>query len=148
MTTILRTMYRGLLRLHPVDFRAEFGEEMLWIFDEECKRGAALALIVDGVRSIVVQNLRPRLQPQCVETAGPYYHEIDSSLPAERIAQAWLIALSCTLSLTLFMSMMVPGVAMPIGRLLYTSVRGTSSAPVVPHRNALWRHRPQPFTNR
>ena len=29
-----RELYSGLVWLHPRPFRAEFGEEMLWIFDE------------------------------------------------------------------------------------------------------------------
>jgi hypothetical protein len=148
MSTILRTTYQTLLRLHPADFREEFGEEMLWIFDEECKRGAVMLLVLDAVRSTVVQNARPHLEPQPIQTAGPYYQEIDSSLPAERIAQAWLIALSCTLSLTLFMSMMVPGIAMPLGRLLYSSIHGSVSASTVPHSHTVWRHDPKSSTSR
>lgn len=106
MSSPLRLVYRAILRLHPVGFRAEFGDEMLWIFDEESRRGAALRLLVDGLRSILVQNLRPRLQQ--VEIAGPYYREIDSSLPSERLGQAVLTVLFCFVSMTLFMSMIVP----------------------------------------
>jgi hypothetical protein len=130
MRAILRTTYRGLLWMHPVEFREEFGAEMLWIFDEECSRGAALPLLFDGLRSFVVQNARPRLQQQqAVAAAGPFYIEIDSTIPAERIANLWLISISCTLSLCLFMSMIVPNIAMPLGRMLYAHMQIFSSTP-------------------
>ena len=35
---MVRGLYRSLVWLHPVAFRLQFGEEMLWIFDES--RGA------------------------------------------------------------------------------------------------------------
>jgi hypothetical protein len=127
MTSILRVIYRAILRLHPHAFRVEFGDEMLWIFDEESHRGAAAALLFDGVRSIVVQNVRPRIQQ--AEAAGPYYREVDSSLPAERFAQATLVALCCSLSLSLFLSMVVPKVSVPINGLLYTRIKMLSSIP-------------------
>ncbi|MBS1820840.1 MAG: hypothetical protein JST61_02500 [Acidobacteria bacterium] len=143
MRHLLRLAYRAILSLHPQDFRAEFGDEMLWIFDEESQSGRALPLLWDGFRSIVVQCA---LRPETVqaETAGGIYIEIDSTIPAERIAQQWLVALCCTLSLTMFMSMMVPGVAMPLGRLLYGSIH-RSSTPTALHGNTLWKHNPQAF---
>jgi hypothetical protein len=30
-----RLAYRFLLRLHPASFQHDFGDEMLWIFDEQ-----------------------------------------------------------------------------------------------------------------
>lgn len=128
MRPLLRTAYRAILHLHPQAFRAEFGEEMLWIFEEESRTGAVPRLLLDGMRSIVVQNVRPRMKQQ-VETAGPIYREIDSSLPAERFAQAALVTLCCSLSLALFMSMVVPRVAVPISGLLYTHIKILSSTP-------------------
>ncbi len=98
---------------------------MLWIFDEESRRGASLLLLWDGLRSIFVQNLRPRVQR--AEAVGPYYQEVDSSLPAERFAQVILITLFCSLSTSLFASMVVPRMARPISGLLYTHVRLLSS---------------------
>ena len=41
---IARFAYRFLLRLHPASFRYDFGDEMLWIFDEEPRRGRLPAL--------------------------------------------------------------------------------------------------------
>jgi hypothetical protein len=127
MRPLLRIAYRAILHLHPRDFRIEFGDEMLWIFDEESRHGAAAHLLFDGVRSIVVQNVRPRIQQ--AEAAGPYYREVDSSLPAERFAQASLVVLCCSLSLSLFLSMVVPKVSVPISGLLYTHIKILSSIP-------------------
>ena len=144
MSQLLRTVYQGMLRLHPADFRAEFGDEMLWIFDEECKCGRALAVMLDGIRSLTVQVVR-KSAPVQYEAVGGIYVEIDSTIPAERIAQKWLVTLSCTLSLTMFMSMMVPGLAMPLGRLIYASVHRSSAPPVVEHIDTLRQHHPEYF---
>ena len=146
MRYLLRLVYRAILQLHPQDFRADFGDEMLWIFDEESQNGHALTLLWDGFRSIVVQNAL-RQEPVQAETVGGIYIEMDSTIPAERIAQQWLVALCCTLSLTMFMSMMVPGVAMPLGRLLYSSIH-RSSTPTVLHSNTLWKHNPEHLMSR
>lgn len=132
--TLTRIAYRAILRLHPCTFRAEFGDEMLWIFDEEARNGSSTRLLLDGLLSVAVQNIRPRLQatPQVAAAGLPFYVEIDSTVPAERIANTWLIALTCTLSLCLFLSMMVPGVAMPLGRLLYGEMQQLVSSSTAP----------------
>jgi hypothetical protein len=132
MRHLLRFVYRGILQLHPQDFRVQFGNEMLWIFDqemhdEESRSGtAALRLVLDGMLSILIQNVRPRIQPQ-IEAAGPIYREVDSAIPAERYAQATLVILCCTLSLTLFLSMVVPRVSVSVKGLLYTPIHLLSS---------------------
>jgi hypothetical protein len=131
MRSPLRIVYRAVLRLHPHSFRAEFGDEMLWIFDEESRRGAAASLLFDGVRSIVVQNVKPRTQQ--TETVGPYYCEINSSLPAFRFTQAGLIVISCLFclfSLSLFLSMVIPRVTVPDGGWLFTRIKIFSSVPM------------------
>jgi hypothetical protein len=130
MRPLLLLAYRAILRLHPHDFRAEFGDEMLWIFDEESRRGTAILLLFDGLRSIVIQNVRPRLREP--ETVGPYYHEIDSSLPSERFAQAWLVTICGLLSISLFVSMVAPKVAVPISGLLFTHIKIFSSVSAPP----------------
>jgi hypothetical protein len=127
MTSPLRIAYRAILHLHPVGFRAEFGDEMLWIFDEESSQGRALHVLLDGLRSIVVQSLRP--QTTQIEAAGPIYTEIDSSLPSERFAQATLVTLFCSLSLTFFVSMVVPRVAIPLSHMIYTHIRLLAATP-------------------
>lgn len=114
MRSFLRLAYRAILHLHPYAFRAEFGDEMLWIFDqelrdEESRNGASARLLFDGVRSIVTQHAKPRIQQTA--TVGPYYCEIDSSLPAFRFTQAGIIilsCLSCLFSISLFVSMVIP----------------------------------------
>lgn len=127
MRPLLSSAYRIILRLHPEPFRAEFGNEMLWIFEEESRNGSALRLLLDGLCSVVVQNVRPRIRQ--TETAGPIYREIDSSLPPERFAQATLVTLCCSLSLSLFLSMVVPRVSVSLNGLLYTKIKLFSSMP-------------------
>jgi hypothetical protein len=51
-----RLAYRFLLRLHPASFQYDFGDEMLWIFDEE--PGAAAYLLFDGALSLLRQRCR------------------------------------------------------------------------------------------
>ena len=51
-----RLAYRFLLRLHPASFQYDFGDEMLWIFDEE--PGAATYLLFDGALSLLRQRFR------------------------------------------------------------------------------------------
>jgi hypothetical protein len=53
---IARSAYRFLLRLHPASFQREFGDEMLWIFDED--PGAATYLLFDGALSLLRQRCR------------------------------------------------------------------------------------------
>jgi hypothetical protein len=127
MRPVLSSTYRIILRLHPQPFRAEFGNEMLWIFEEESRNGSSLRLLLDGLCSIVVQNVRPRIQQ--AEAVGPIYREIDSSLPAERFAQATLVTLCCSLSLAAFLSMVVPRISAPVNDLLYTHIQLFSSIP-------------------
>jgi len=50
-----RTLYRMVLWLHPPRFRREFGEEMLWIFDQAVFSRDVLALFRDGLRSLARQ---------------------------------------------------------------------------------------------
>jgi|UPI00047A43F3 hypothetical protein len=100
MRDILRTLYRGVLRLYPASFRGEFEEEMLWIFEEEARHGRVGALFLDAARSIVLQHVRPQAK---ATASNPYYVEIDSALPAQRLAQATLVIfyLACCLSILL-----------------------------------------------
>lgn len=98
MRSLLRSLYRGMIHLHPAAFRSEFGEEMLWIFDEESSSGRAFSLFLDAARSILLQRVRLHTK----KTAPvAYYVEIDSALPAQRIAQATLAAIYFGTSLVL-----------------------------------------------
>jgi hypothetical protein len=56
-SSLPRTAYRLILRVHPAPFRKRFGEEMLWIFDQECERGAR-KLLIDGALSAVRQHAK------------------------------------------------------------------------------------------
>jgi hypothetical protein len=87
MRALLRNLYRGMILLYPASFRSEFGEEMLWIFDEEVRQGSAAMLFFDAARAIVLRRLRPPSEQ--LATSG-YYVEIESALPAQRVAQALL----------------------------------------------------------
>jgi hypothetical protein len=55
---VTRSLYQGLVWLHPPAFRAEFGGEMQWIFDQifgEGSPGGVAALFVDAVVSLLRQ---------------------------------------------------------------------------------------------
>ena len=49
---MIRACYRCLLWLHPPVFRRKFAGEMLWIFDQASESQGALALFLDGLRSL------------------------------------------------------------------------------------------------
>jgi hypothetical protein len=55
--------YRLILRIHPAPFLARFGDEMLWIFEEECQRGATARLLFDGILSLLRQRFRVEDEP-------------------------------------------------------------------------------------
>ncbi|HEY2039076.1 MAG TPA: hypothetical protein VGG95_05390 [Edaphobacter sp.] len=104
MRSLLRSLYRGMIHLHPASFRGEFGEEMLWIFDEETSNGRILSLFLDASRSVVLQRVRLHTK----KTAPvAYYVEIDSALPAQRIAQATLAAIYFGTSLLLALAPLI-----------------------------------------
>jgi hypothetical protein len=52
---MLRRLYRGAVRLHPFSFRQRFGDEMLYIFDQQKGRVAALGLMLDCIFSLLRQ---------------------------------------------------------------------------------------------
>ena len=52
---MLRSIYRWLVRCHPPCFRMCFGEQMLSIFDQVAGTAARLALITDGLVSVLRQ---------------------------------------------------------------------------------------------
>src|SRR5439155_4442623 len=47
-----RTLYGWLLRMHPPEFRLQFGDEMLWIFDEAREAEGAGGLLADATASV------------------------------------------------------------------------------------------------
>jgi hypothetical protein len=59
---MLRRLYRCAVRLHPSSFRRRFGEEMLYIFDQQKGTLPALSVMLDGVLSLLRQwTLRPHI---------------------------------------------------------------------------------------
>jgi hypothetical protein len=51
----MRACYRCLLWMHPAAFRREYGDEMLWIFDETTSSNGARELFLDGLGSLARQ---------------------------------------------------------------------------------------------
>jgi hypothetical protein len=88
MKDLLRIAYRGMIRLYPPSFRGEFEDEMLWIYDEEMRHGRCASLFFDAACAIVRLQMSSWIR-RPVPVA--YYVEVDSALPAQRIAQAMLV---------------------------------------------------------
>jgi hypothetical protein len=59
---MLRRLYRCAVRLHPSSFRRRFGEEMLYIFDQQKGTLSPLGVMLDCVFSLLRQwTLRPHI---------------------------------------------------------------------------------------
>lgn len=59
---MLRYLYRCAIRLHPFSFRERFGDEMLYIFDQQRSTLAAFGLVLDSFLSLLRQStIRPPL---------------------------------------------------------------------------------------
>jgi hypothetical protein len=54
---MMRSLYRFLLWLHPLEFRQEFAGEMLWIFDEAAGSVGVVPLLADVLASLGRQRL-------------------------------------------------------------------------------------------
>jgi hypothetical protein len=106
MSLFARTAYRLVLRLHPRGFRAEFGDEMLWIFDEEMRCGESggtrvllrcTRLLADVIRSAFIQRvLREPEQPKIF--AAPFGH-MNSSTSLIQAGQGVFLLLSLVFSI-------------------------------------------------
>ena len=55
---------------HPAEFRERFGEEMIWIFEEESGRGRGGRLLLEGIVSLVRQSLRGEEEMAVALAAG------------------------------------------------------------------------------
>lgn len=55
---VSRFVYRVMVQLHPKWFKDRFGDEMMWIFEEESRGGGSVRLLADGLRSLVRQRCR------------------------------------------------------------------------------------------
>ena len=83
--------YRLILRVHPAPFVARFGDEMLWIFKEECQRGAAGRLLFDGIVSLLRQRLRVQEEPAHA-SRGVGVLVSDSRMSLVRLFQGWVMS--------------------------------------------------------
>jgi hypothetical protein len=102
-SAVSRMIYRTLLELHPAAFREEFGGEMLWIFDEECKRGNAGYLLSDGIVSLVRQLYNMHRDPgQSSITSGAII--TGPGIAPVRFLQAAITALAILFSLIQLLS--------------------------------------------
>jgi hypothetical protein len=108
MKPLLRILYQTIIQMHPASFRGEFGEEMLWIFDEESREGNAARVLLDGMRSIVLQHAKSRGR----ESAG-LYREVNSTTPLLRFAQAGFIVVTIILFVSMLSGPLVPKLAAP-----------------------------------
>jgi hypothetical protein len=79
-------IYRLLLWLHPLAFRKQFGDEMLWIFDLSAGLGQRGYLLYDGVRSAVLQHAA--FDPQEVRASFLCLEVRTSRLTLARVGQA------------------------------------------------------------
>jgi hypothetical protein len=101
MRSFARRAFGFVVHLHPNEFRIEFGDEMLWIFDEQMNGSARgidrvvlyARLLLDVLRSAFIQHtLRERLRPDAV---GPHFGQIGSSARVIQVAQGGFIVFSC-----------------------------------------------------
>ena len=82
--------YRLILRSHPTSFLDRFGDEMLWIFEEECQRGATVRVLFDGILSLLRQRFP--VQNESVQSSTSYVLISDSRISAFRLLQGGLMS--------------------------------------------------------
>lgn len=76
---MLRRLYRCAVRWHPSSFRRRFGDEMLYIFDQQTGTPARLGVMLDCVFSLLRQwTLRPHVGFDQVTAPSPTSHPIPS----------------------------------------------------------------------
>jgi hypothetical protein len=96
-------LYRILLRLHPVPFRTRFQDEMLWVFEEQSRHENLSTLLLDGLRSLLVQHVSSSHDVEPVQT-GFALEIATSSLSSKRMLQAALGAAALTLGFAFVLS--------------------------------------------
>jgi hypothetical protein len=101
MRSLARIAFGFMVHLHPHEFRIEFGDEMLWIFDERMKGGDQgtarvvlyAQLLLDVLRSAFIQHtLREQPRPKAV---GPHFGQIGSSARVIQVAEGGFLVSSC-----------------------------------------------------
>ena len=78
---MLRYLYRCAVRLHPSSFRERFGDEMLYIFDQQRGTLTAFALVLDSFLSVLRQwefRLHLRIGP----TTASVVHQTSNGAPS------------------------------------------------------------------
>jgi hypothetical protein len=111
--------YRLLVRLHPACFREEFGSEMLWIFEEESRRGAGAYVFFDGAVSLLRHSCRIKNAPGQLSIAS------GSIITVPGIAPVRFLQAAITLSVFFFAMMLL---ASPANRLV-VSVQWSDRVP-------------------
>ena len=106
---MFRSLYRGVLRLHPPGFRQRFADEMLSIFDHTAGRPAALRLLLDGLMSLARQwTLRPEfwqdvpLAQQPAPDGIPSFYTLDPFRPRAGAVIHGLVLSTAIFCLTCF----------------------------------------------
>jgi hypothetical protein len=102
---MIRLLYIWLIRLHPAHFRQQFGDEMLWIFDQAAGIRTGVSLLADAFLSLLRQwTFRPGTP--AVSSTGPkpdgvpVFYTIDTSLPRGVLMNGgvWTVAIFAALS--------------------------------------------------
>ena len=101
MSSLARSVFSFLVRLHPQEFRRDFGGEMLWIFNESMDRtkpgigwlGVCGHLLLDVFRSALLQHFMREPTPD--EAGGAMFVQIDSSGLVVRTVQGTFLVLAC-----------------------------------------------------
>ena len=102
-----KLLFRMLLRLHPVSFRTRFQDEMLWVFEEQSRHEHLSALLLDGLRSVLVQHMSSSHDAEPVQT--PFMLEIaTSSLSFKRMLEATLGAAALTIGFAFMLAAIPP----------------------------------------
>jgi CubicO group peptidase (beta-lactamase class C family) len=133
--SLRRRLYRGLLRLHPEKFRREFGDDMLWIFDEVSATRSTALLFADAARSLARQwLLRGNATPLAAgELEAPAFHAAAGTfeaghilVPDERLSARRL--LEGSVATAAFMAVLAFAAARPVSRFAVLAA-GAGQAP-------------------
>ena len=109
MTTLelSKLLYRFLVRIHPVSFRTRFEDEMLWVFEEQSRHENVSSLLLDGLRSVLVQHVSFSHDVEPVQ--ADFTLEIaTSSLSSKRILEAALGAAAVTVVFAFMLAAVPP----------------------------------------
>jgi hypothetical protein len=115
MKPFARVAFRFIVHLYPSDFRTEFGDEMLWIFDEQMmcyektdRSVLCTRLLLDALCSAFLQHTaRARRRPAVL---GPLILQMDFSACLIQVTQMGFIAFCCLFSIfciSLFVRMVI-----------------------------------------